>query len=201
MTEIYNSQENELVCKALKAAGVEVKSVYDLVNSKNSYPEAISVLLEMLNRVKSDRMIEGIARALTVREATGIALNPLVELFRNYTPLTPSQEATKWAIGNAISEIADDSSFEEILELARDARHGRARQMLPRSLSRMRNPHVVDLLISFLDEDDLRGQAIWSLGKLRAEKARAAIEGFKNDTNPSIRKEAAKALRRIGPAR
>ena len=73
--------EDEMVAEALRAVGVQVRSVYDLVNTKESYPEAIPVLLELLPRVRNDRIKEGVVRALTVREARPVAAKPLIREF------------------------------------------------------------------------------------------------------------------------
>ena len=64
-------EEDAIVAEALRGAGVrvrggEVRSVYDLVNTKEPYPKAIPVLLEFLPRVTNHRIKEGVARALGV---------------------------------------------------------------------------------------------------------------------------------------
>jgi HEAT repeat protein len=196
---IYDEKENALVCEALGRVGIRVTSVYDLVNSSASYPEAIPVLLEMLKVVKSDRMIEGVARALTVREARGIAAKPLIAYFRKYQASNPSQEATKWAIGNALSGIADKEVFDEVVELVRDKRHGSSRGMLPRALANMKDPRVIDILVELLDDDDpgVVGQTIYSLGKLKAKKAKPSIKKFLTHRESWVRAEAKKALAKL----
>ena len=54
----------------LRRAGVDVSSVWDLVNTDRAYPGALTVLLEHLERGGyPDRVMEGIARALAVKPA------------------------------------------------------------------------------------------------------------------------------------
>lgn len=54
----------------LLAAGVEVDSVWDLVNTAEPYPDALPVLMEHLERGGyPDRVTEGIARSLAVKPA------------------------------------------------------------------------------------------------------------------------------------
>lgn len=55
------NEEDRMVAKALARVGIIVESVYDLVNTKARYPVAIPVLLEMLPRVNSDRINEGVS--------------------------------------------------------------------------------------------------------------------------------------------
>lgn len=194
---IYDEKENVKVCKALERVGIYVNSVYDLVNSRASYAPAIPVLLEMLQEVKSDRMIEGVARALTVKEARGIAARPLIDYFRNYIATNRSEEGAKWAVGNALSIVADDSVFDDLVEIARDKRHGGARDVLPRALANIRKPIVVDILIEFLEDEDMAGRAISALGKLRAKKAKRKIERFLSHPKAWVRTEAKRALAKI----
>jgi len=63
--------EEAPILKDLEAAGWKVDSVWDLVNTSKPYPAAIPVLLSHLKRPYSDRIREGIARALAVPDATG----------------------------------------------------------------------------------------------------------------------------------
>jgi hypothetical protein len=56
--------------QALAEVGLDVKSVWDLVNrATRHYPEAVPLLLGHLQRPYPDAIREGIARALTVAEA------------------------------------------------------------------------------------------------------------------------------------
>jgi len=54
---------------ALRRVGEDVTSVYDLVNTTRRYPHAIDVLFEHLQRPYPDPILEGIARALAVRDS------------------------------------------------------------------------------------------------------------------------------------
>lgn len=57
----------------LASVGVNVHSVYDLVNTASPYGHAIPVLLDHLRRQYPDVIREGIARALAVRQAKKMA--------------------------------------------------------------------------------------------------------------------------------
>jgi hypothetical protein len=62
----------------LSAVGLDVSSVWDLVNMSAPYPQAVSVLLRHLATARHQVVREGLARALTVREAEGIASGPIL---------------------------------------------------------------------------------------------------------------------------
>ncbi|MEO0249525.1 MAG: hypothetical protein ABIN58_08295, partial [candidate division WOR-3 bacterium] len=64
------AQEDQVIVCALRdEAGLEVSSVWDLVNTSEPYPEAIPVLIKLLSQIEEPHMKEGIVRALTVKEA------------------------------------------------------------------------------------------------------------------------------------
>ena len=71
--------EEEPIATDLGGVGLKVGSVWDLVNSSASYPAALPILLEHLRRPYHPRIREGLARALAVQEAEGIAGGPVID--------------------------------------------------------------------------------------------------------------------------
>ena len=69
----YRRAEAALV-EELRAAGVVVESVWDLVNTAALYPTALPILLDDLQRSYAQPWREGIARALAVarRDSAGM---------------------------------------------------------------------------------------------------------------------------------
>lgn len=184
----------------MRQAGLTVDGPWDLVRLREPYGAAIPALISWLDRAESEvpddqraRFREGIVRSLAVREARGLAGEPLLREFRR-KHVSPFY---RWAVGNSLSVIADDSLFASITQLARDTTYGRAREMLPIALARMTTPDAVDVLIQLLDDQQVAGHAIIALGRLRAQKARALIEARLDDPTPWIRREARKSLKRL----
>ena len=189
------------VVRALQETGLAVESVYDLVNSPRPYPQAIPVLLRLLGDVEDDRTKEGIVRALGVKEARGVAAPALIEEFKRIDPeQTGSRQDLKWAIGNALSVVMDETVFDDVAQLLRDKRHGDAREMLVLGVARLKDRRSEGLLMQLLDDDELAGHAIIALGRLKAKRARPRIEQYLQHTKPWIRREARKALERIDRA-
>ncbi|WP_241975559.1 MULTISPECIES: hypothetical protein [unclassified Cryobacterium] len=59
--------------KDLRSAGVEVNSVWDLVNTADPYPKALPILLDHLQRGGyPDRIMESLGRALGVGPAASV---------------------------------------------------------------------------------------------------------------------------------
>lgn len=196
-------KEDRMVAQALKKVGLRVKSIYDLVNSKQTYPQAIPILIDLLPKVRHDRIKEGVARALTAKEARPIAARPLMDEFRAMNPETESARMTKWAIGNALSVVADDSVFEEMSALVRDKSHGWARSMLALALCNMQEhrDQAIQLLLDLLRDKDVGVQAMIALGNLHVKRARAKIEAFLRDQDSWVRQEAKRALAKIDKAK
>jgi len=67
------------ILKDILAAGLEIDSVWDLVNTGYSYPEAIPVLLKHLHKDYHHRIREGMIRALNTAEARGLASDVILE--------------------------------------------------------------------------------------------------------------------------
>src|SRR5262249_14407375 len=196
-------EEGAMVVAALRKAGVNANSVYDLVNSKRSYPKAIPVLVEFLSKVSDDRIKEGVARALGVKEAKGIAAKPLIREFERYPSETPSQKHTKWAIGNALTAIADDSVFYEIVTLINRKGDGQPRSSLVPALCNMvaHREQAIEILMKLLDDEDLKVQAMIALGNLRILQARPKIEPFLRHSDSWVRQQAKRALLKIDKAK
>ena len=143
--------ENAPLIQELKAAGIKfrpsqiqqwtsggrvtssdptpVGSVWDLVNTKHSYPEAIPILYRHLQTAKHPEMVEGIARALTVKEACGPQARCILEKLqrRDFLVSTPTvqphQNHAAWALANALVVVGDESMVEEIKALIADPRY------------------------------------------------------------------------------
>lgn len=193
-------KEDQRVAAALRNVGIKVDTVYDLVNSKSSYRSAIPILVEFLPTIGDPRVKEGVVRALAVKEAAGdeAVARALVAEFRAiHVDAEPPLQLLKWVIANTLSVVAGDPVLGEIADLARDARHGKAREMLAEALGNMSAPAAIDVLLELLQDDEVAGHALVALGKLKARRARSAIERFLDHPKPWVRKEAKRALARI----
>jgi HEAT repeat protein len=108
-----------------------------------------------------------------------------------------SDAGIKWAIGNALSVVADDKVFNEIVELVQDPHNGRSRQMMVIALGNMKDLHAEEVLIGLLGDEEVVGHAIIALGKLKSQKAYPDLERFLSHPKAWIRKAAKQALARI----
>jgi HEAT repeat protein len=182
--------------RELAGVGVRVSDLWDLVNTGATYRAAVPVLLDWLrhadDRVPSqerNQVREGLLRALTVREARPIAAP---EIIRQFCEI--DQPLVRWAAGNALSVVYDDSVFDDLEILVRDTRYGAARQMIVLGLGRSKDPRAPRLLIDLLSDDDVVAHAVSALARLRTLGARAAVEALLDHPRALVRKNAKKAL-------
>lgn len=181
----------------LAAAGFEVDSVADLYNERRNYEAAVPILLRWLPRIEHSSVKESVVRALTVKWARPEAAPVMLEELRRLRD--SSDRSLRFAVANALSEVADDSVFDEVVELARDRRYSDGeRGVLVLALANMRERRkdAIEVLRELLS-DDVAPHAVTALGELRAKEARGEIEPFLEHPETSVRKEAGKAIKKI----
>lgn len=140
------------LAEELRAAGFAVESAWDLVNTSTPYPAALPILLEHLGRPYPERVREGIARALAVRDAR-FGWDTLVQLYRE----EPAGSNAKDGLAVALAAVSHDDVVDELVSLARDPAHGESRILLLRRLKRSRAPQARAALEGFV-EDPVLGQ-------------------------------------------
>lgn len=182
----------------LAEAGFGVDSLDVFINTNLNYKEAIPILLRWLPRIETRNVKSSIVRSLTIKWAKPAAAPPLIKEFYR-----EDRDGLKWVIGNALSVVADDSVFEEIVNIAQDKRHREGRQMVVVALGNMKNPKAVDLLIKLLDDDEVAPYAIAGLRKLgaKAQKARPYLDRFFAHPDPWVRNQAKRAIAKMDKAK
>ena len=183
------------VLAELRTVGFDVEHITHLYTRRLSYKAAIPVLIKWLPIVTNLYVKEHIVRALSVPWARPTAVMPLIREFRSLEQ--KHRLGVRWAIGNALEAIADDSVFAEISELARDKRYGTDRAMLVLALGKMKNPQAVDVLVQLLDDEDVVGHAVAALRKLSVESTRSHLQRFVSHPEAWVRNEAKKALAKL----
>lgn len=189
-------QDELLVAGALASVGINVKSVWDLVNTSVPYPQAIDMLIQLLPVVRDIRVKEGIVRALTVREAKRRASQALIQEYRT-AGFASDVHPLKWAIGNALCEVAGPQDVESILELVNESRNATSRQMLCIGLGKLRDSRAIPVLMEALRDAGIQGHAIEGLRRLKAVEARDSIEALLGHPQEWVRKEAERAIKVI----
>lgn len=182
------------IVEELKKAGFAVGSIDELRCSGILYNTAIPILLHWLPLVTDFNVKESIVRALSVPWAKPLAALPLIKEFKNL----PSNTAqVKWAIGNALSIIADDANADDLFDLVLNKNNGASREMIVVALANLVHPRAPGVLIQLLNDEEVCGHAIIAIGKLKVYSAATKVESFENHPKSWIRKEAKKTISKL----
>lgn len=136
----------------LRDAGAQVSSVWDLVNTKERYPQLVPILFAHLDRPYPQKVREGIARSLAVPESRS-RWDELVNRYLSETDTTTN--GMKWALHLAVAAAADVSVLDTLIRLACDRRHGRNRALFIDALARINDPRAKAALAELADDPDL----------------------------------------------
>jgi HEAT repeat protein len=179
----------------LEKVGVSIDDIYDLVNTNQSYPLAVPVLLDLLKEgIEHIGTREGVIRALAVKDAIGIA-SPV--LIAEYYKVPRDKMMLRWAIGNTIHTTITDDDIESVLSIVQDKENGMSRQMFVAALGKVKSEKVEDVLINLLDDEEVTPHALEALSRMKSKKAKDKIATLINHSKPLIKKEAQKALKKL----
>jgi hypothetical protein len=117
----------------LATVGLKVDSIYDLVNMNAAYPEAIPVLLRHLKTSRHQVQREGLARALSVLEAEGVAGGPILDELEH-----EREHDTRWALANTLIMVATPAEADRIAALAADPAYADVHERLGQALKSAR---------------------------------------------------------------
>ena len=183
----------EQIIREINELGYDFATIDDLRESRVRYIEAIPVLLRWLPVVTDSTDKDAVIRTLTQPWAKKLALDPLIEEFRNL-PFDGELARERWVVGNALDVLWDDSRFDALAELLLDSRFGRARQMIAWGMSKSKRAEATEVLLRVADDPDLTGHVVRSLAKLADPQARPTLQAAEAHKEAWIRKYARKGI-------
>jgi hypothetical protein len=131
----------------LASVGINIRSIWDLVNTATPYPQAIPILLDHLRRPYSDRTREGIARSLAVYDANSawpLLAAEYVKAKEGYGVVAPGDTevlclGAKDGLACAVAQAATEREIPQLAALALDRSNGASRVLLLRRLKRSKS--------------------------------------------------------------
>jgi len=171
LNEMYRA-EVPLV-EALREAGVRVKTVWDLANTRAQYPDALPILFEHLQRPYPDSVLTGIASALAVSESKKW-WKPLLDLFQ--ANREEKVNGVKTALAAVLAAAADDDVVGDVIKLVEDPRHGQHRIILLRALARSARPDAREMLERAAEDPQLGKEAKVLLRGLARRKRKRFLD-------------------------
>ena len=185
----YVAAEAPLVAE-LRAAGLQVESAWDLVNTRASYPEAVPILLAHLPRPYPAAVREGIARALAVPDAT-YAWSTLVRQYRG-----ERDKRVKDGLAVAVAGATNSESMGALISLVRDTSLGPSRLLLLWPLERSTDPQARRALMDLGTDPDLTLEIQDILKRQAKKQARRAKRAAEREaTKPAKANKPAKATK------
>jgi HEAT repeat protein len=195
----------------LRDAGVSTEGFgsFSVSGSRDfDHSRAAHILLRSLPKIRDSRVRESIARSLTdepgAREQ-GAGRVLVVEFARS-----SDNSSTRWAIGNALATLADESVADDLILLLRDRSFGKAREMLCEALKRTGDARAPAVLIEVIDDDDVAGHAVSVLRSFGPKTALVLLGeaepklkalSERSTATPFARTQAQKALAQVAAAR
>lgn len=186
-TATRSRDEEVSIVAELRSVGVDVKSVWDLVNTRKSYTKAIPVLLRRLLLPYSDRTREGIARSLAVPDPrVRQAWATLADEYRKVpigsdavasSERREQRRGVKDGLACALSVAVTKETLPELIELAKDRAQGESRLLLLSALRKRESTNALAkrALDKLADDPDL-SKEIASWGR-RSETYRVKRSG------------------------
>lgn len=146
LEDAYAEDEKPLI-DDLRQVGVNVKSVWNLVNTKSSYKSAVPILLAHLRKQYHLKIKEGIIRALAVKQARGIACGAILE---EYHKTSKHDFNYRWLLGNTMAVIITADYIDDVIAVVREIDNGESRQMFVKALANMKSPKIKDVFEQLL---------------------------------------------------
>lgn len=160
----YRRAEVPLVAE-LRAAGFDIQSAWDLVNSPGSYPAAIPILLAHLPRPYPAAVREGIARALAVRDTKALGWQILTQSY-----VEEREIRVKDGLAAAVAAVADSEVLDDVVALARDTENGPSRVLLLSALGRSKESRAREALLGLESDPELTAEVQVILRRLARRK-------------------------------
>lgn len=153
------SDAEQPIVRDLRSVGVEVSSVWDLVNTSDPYPEALPVLLEHLKRGGyPDRVMESLGSALAVKPAA-YSWETLRELY-----LSAGGRGEEEGIAVALAASATKEHLEGLIALLQENSRSDTRIHFLRPIKRVGGQRGRQVLESLV-EDPMFGREARALLK------------------------------------
>jgi hypothetical protein len=159
----YRLEEAPLTAD-LKAAGFDIESAWDLVNTSGPYTGALPILLKHLQKPYSGVIREGIARALAVPSAK-FGWNIFVRLFRE-----EQEKRVKDGLAVALANTVDEDTMDELISLVQNSQLGSSRVLLLRALGRSKKASALEALMRCVHDPDLHAEGHRILKRLNGRK-------------------------------
>jgi hypothetical protein len=190
--------------RELNEAGIPEDTVWQLVNSKTDYPQAVPIIVDWLQHLDErvppgqDRnaLREGLIRSLITKHAEGNRA-AIDVLFHQLEIDPPLDRFELEPVGYALFEILERSDFPRVAAAIRSERDFPTKPWLVRWLGRCKTEEAKELAVSQLPYPATRDAAMAALVRQKATGVREAVAVYLDSEHAVFRKEARKTLDKL----
>jgi uncharacterized protein YjgD (DUF1641 family) len=187
-----------MLISEVNKTGRSIKTIDDLIKMGPEDKDLIPIIFKHIETI-DDEVDKGyLIRCLSVKGFSEISTKLLNEFY------TAKTDNYRWIIGNAIYLIEDKSIVDELLQIVIQKKYERSRQMIVNGLGRFKTEKVKKVLIDLLDDDDVRGHALYALGTMKDKSLIPIIVPFTEfakfsdkTRNTYIKREAKNAIKKL----
>lgn len=190
--------------RELDEAGIAEDTVWQLVNSKTDYPQAVPIMVDWLQHLDErvppgedqNTLREGLIRNLITKHAKGnrAAIDVLFHQLEIDPPLGRFELEP---VGYALFEILDRSDFPRVAEVIRSERDFPTKPDLVQWLGQFKTEEAKELAVNQLKNPGTRIQAMRALVRQKATGVRDAVAEYLDNEHKVFRKEARKTLDKL----
>jgi hypothetical protein len=188
----------------LDAAGIPEDTIFQLVNSRYDYPQAVPIVVDWLQHL-DERIPEdedrrawraSLLRNLITKHAKGNR-EAVDVVFHQFDIDPPLSNLELEAAGFALAEICDRSDFPRVAALLQSGRDFPTKFALVEWLGRLKTEEAKQLAVSQLADPRTRDSAMAALVRQRATGVRQAVAKYLDDE--VWRKQVQKMLDKLPP--
>jgi len=185
------SLDKEKLLQEIREKGIEINNIDDLKKIDMSYSDIVPIILKYLLDIEDESDKDFLVRCLGVKGFRDASIPLINEFYKSHNLFY------KWAIGNSLAIIQDDTIIDELVKIALEKEHGIARQMIVHGLGYFKEENVKLSLIELLDDEEVVGHAIFALSQTGDYSLIKYIRPFEDCKVNWIKKEASKAISRL----
>ncbi|MDJ0362576.1 hypothetical protein [Rhodococcus sp. H29-C3] len=198
------------ITRVSKKAKLPFRTLTDLVNTGQRYPDLIPLLIDWLRHVELRskatepkvlaNLREGLSRALTTVDAVGTEAVPvLFDQFDQFYLDLPLPPINSHAVSNALLHLAVPSDYDWMAALATDRALSSGRAAILEWLIKQGRPDGLEIVVGEIEDPSVRALDIKYLRQFKSlpDGLKPKVERYLGDLDSEVRKQAKLTLQKL----
>lgn len=185
------SLDTDKLIEQINRLGYLMSGLNDLKKIGPKDKVVIPVIVEHLQTITDERDKQILVRCLGVKGYQEVTSFLIEEYHRS------DSHHYKWAIGNSLEIIRDQSKLHEFVEIIQNKEHGRSRQMIVTLVGKLGGAKEAPVLIELLQDQDVNLHEIDAIGSLKDPILIPYVEPFLTHQIAGYRNEAKRVIKKL----